>query len=119
MTATWQVNDNNDIFARAGGVLAISTDIEAVRDFAEQAIKAQIGEMVYATDRGTNIETELFDGNPNAAAFEASARAALIRIPDITEVVDFSTDFINNELEYRATLSTVFGTVRVVSGGSV
>ena len=119
MTTTWQVNDQNDIFARAGGVLATAIDINAVQDFAEQAIKAQLGEMIYATDRGTNIEQELFDGNPNVSAFEASARAALTRIPDITEVIDFSTDFINNELEYRATLSTVFGTVRVVSGGSV
>ena len=119
MTATWQVNNQNDIFARAGGVLATSVDIEAVRDFAEQAIKAQLGEMIYATDRGTNIETELFDGNPNVDAFESSARAALTRIPDITEVIDFSTDFLNNELEYRATLVTVFGTVQVVSGGSV
>ena len=119
MTTTWQVNDNNDIFTRAGGVLATAIDINAVQDFAEQAIKAQLGEMIYATDRGTNIEQELFDGNPNVSSFESSARAALTRIPDITEVVDFSTDFLNNELEYRATLMTVFGTVRVVSGGSV
>ena len=69
MTATWQVNDNNDIFARAGGVLATAIDINAVQDFAEQAIKAQLGEMIYATDRGTNIEQELFDGNPNVSAF--------------------------------------------------
>jgi hypothetical protein len=73
--------------------------------------------MMYDAGRGTNIETTLFIGSPNVLSFEASAREALNLIPDITEVVDFRANIIDNSLVYQATLRTVFGTVQVSSDG--
>ena len=90
MTSILAVNSSNDIFLTSGGSLSISRDLQAVLQQAEHAIKAQQAEMIYAADRGLNTFESVWNGAPNLLSFEASARAALSRIPDIVSVVDFT-----------------------------
>ena len=98
MTRILQENENNDIFVTAGGRLAILTGLPAVIQHAEAAIEAQQREMIYAYDRGTDIEINLFAGSPNALSFESFARTALERIPEITSVTDFEVQLIDLSL---------------------
>lgn len=119
MTSILQTDDRNDIFASAGGRLAISRDLQAVLQQAQHSMRALVDEMVFAFDRGVNIETSLFDGSPNLLSFESSARTALNRIPDVLQVVDFSANLTGNVLEYRTTIRTVFGTGTVSENGGL
>lgn len=110
MVRILQTNDKNDIFTTPGGRLAIVTDLQAVIQQAEHAIAAQQGEMIYALTRGTDIERNLFSGSPNALSFESFARAALDRIPQITNVDSFDIELNGSTLSYTATITTVYGT---------
>lgn len=116
MTRIWSTNEQNDIFARPGGVLAISTDLQAVLQFCEQAVKTLLGELIYATDRGVNYDQSIFDGSPNLLAFEADARSQITRIPDVISVTEFEASLRSNAIEYTATINTVFGQ-GVINGG--
>ena len=119
MTAIFRVNENNDVFTIAGGRLAIARDLQAVLQQAEHALKALTNEMIYSYDRGVNVEQSIFDGSPNLLSFEASARMALTRIPDVLQVVDFSANLTGNTLQYRTTIRTVFGTDTVSGNGGL
>lgn len=110
MTRIWAVNENNDIFTRPGGRLAIAEDLQAVLQQCEHAVKAQTGEMIYARDRGINTDQSLWDGSPNLLSFESFIRQALNRIPDVVLVEDFQAQLNENTLQYQATIRTVFGT---------
>ena len=109
MTRIWSVNANNDIFTRPGGRLAIDTDLQAVLQLCEHAMKAQLNEMIYARNRGINYELHIFDGSPNLLGFEADARRQLNRIPDVVSVASFDANLVGNTIEYTATIQTVFG----------
>lgn len=109
MTRIWSVNANNDIFTRPGGRLAIDTDLQAVLQLCEHAMKAQLNEMIYARNRGIDYETNIFDGSPNLLAFESDARRQLNRIPDVVSVTSFDANLVGNSIEYTATIQTVFG----------
>ena len=110
MTQIWQVNSNNDIQTTAGGRLAIATDLQAVLQQCEHAMKAQLNEMIYAADRGVNTFESVWDGSPNLLNLEAFARAQLERIPDVVRVDEFSAELVGNTLNYTTTIRTVFGT---------
>ena len=109
MTRIFQVNADNDIFATAGGRLAVAQDLQAVIQQCEHALKAQAGEMVYAVNRGVNALTRVFTGSPNLLSYEASARRQLDRIPDVVAVENFQATLVNNTLDYSVTIRTVFG----------
>ena len=117
MTIAWATDARNDIFTRPGGRLAIVRGLDAVLQQCEHAIKAQAGEMIFDANRGVTTEQSVFDGSVNLLSFEASARAALQRIPDVVEVVAFDSDFLNNTLTYQANIRTVFGEGVVSNGG--
>lgn len=110
MTRIWSVNADNDIFVTPAGRLAIGNDLQAVIQQCEHAIKAQTGEMIYAADRGVDTERSLWDGSPNLLQFEAFARTALNRIPDVIRIESFESRLVGHTLQYSATIRTVFGT---------
>lgn len=113
------MNENNDIFARPGGRLAINRDLQAITQQSEHAIRTLVNEMVLAWNRGINTEISVFDGSPNFLSFEASVRTALNRIPEVLQVVDFQANLANNNLRYTATIRTVFGENTVSGNGGL
>ena len=117
MTAILSVNENNDIFLTAGGSIAISRDLQAVAQQSRHAIKAQQLEMIYAADRGLNTFDSVWNGAPNLLSFEASARTALTRIPDIISITDFEASLTDSILNYTTTIRTIFGQQTI--GGSL
>ena len=109
MAQIWRVNENNDIEI-TGGRLAIARDLQAVLQQCEQAMKAQLNEMIYANNRGVNTFQSVWDGSPNLLSFEAFARAQLDRVPNVENVEQFSAQLVGNTLEYVTTIRTAFGT---------
>ena len=109
MTSILAVNENNDISITPGGSIAIRRDLQAVLQQAEHAIKAQLSEMIYSADRGVNTFDSVWSGSPNLLSFEASAREALDRIPDIVSIADFDAFLQGHTIHYTTTIRTVFG----------
>ena len=110
MTTVFAVNANRDIFATPNGRLALRTDLDAVVQYAEHAVRAQLGEMIYAADRGVDYLNTVFASPPNLLQFEAQVRTALLRLPQVTSVTNFNITVANNTASYTITIETLFGT---------
>ena len=109
MTQVFTVNDDNDIFTQ-GGRLVLSSGEQAVLQQCEHAIKAQLNEMIYASDRGVNTFDSVWDGAPNLLSFESFARNQIDRIPDVVSIESFAAQLTDHTLTYQATIQTTFGT---------
>ena len=112
MSIVWATNAQNDIYA-VGGKLQIKDDLAAVGQACEQAVKMQLGEAVYATNRGVDTFGSLWDGSPNVVQFEASARRALISVPGVTSVFSFNVAVAGDVASYTATIKTIFGVTSI------
>lgn len=115
MSTLFAVNENNDIFATETGRLALVTGLTATLQHAKHAVEARRGEMIYATDRGIEYLDNVFSGAVNLLQFEAHAREAIARVPDVVFVANFEADIVNNTLVYTAEIQTNFG-AGVISG---
>lgn len=109
MTRVLSMNANRDIFA-VGGRLQIASGLEAVLQNCERAIRANFGEMIYATQRGVDYFNYVFGANPDVIQFESGARSQLMLVTSVTGIESFSAVIQNNELTYTATIQTEFGT---------
>jgi len=110
MTLTVAVDDKNDLFIGADGSLALFSGLPAVTQNCEHAAKTQRGEMIYAVDEGLpNFET-IWNGSPNRLQFEAFMREALEGVQDVIEVSELVSVVVGDELQYRADISTTYGT---------
>lgn len=109
MTRVFTVDSNNDLVLASDGNLGISEALEAVLQACEHAAKAQLGEMILATNEGVpNFET-VWSGTPNVAQFEAALRRQLLRVQGVTSVAELTAIVANNILSYNATIVTIYG----------
>lgn len=105
----FSVDSNNDIFVGRNGNLAISTELEACLQACEHAVKAQLGEMVLNFDQGVPNFQTVWQRSANIAQFEAYVRAAIMSVAGVIEVKDFAASVVNNKVEYRAVIRTIYG----------
>jgi len=103
------VNENRDIFATEGGRLALVTGLDAIVQYAGHVVRAQLGEMIYAQNRGVNTLQSLFSGSPNVLSFENSVRNQIRRIPEVIAIESFDITIANNEANYNIVIRTTFG----------
>ena len=113
MVQVFAVNASNDIFT-VGGTLQIVRDQAALSQFSCHAVKAQLGEMQYASDRGTNTFFSLWNGSPNLLSFEASVRQQINAIPQVTSIEAFSASVLADKVSYQMTIRTEFGEAEVL-----
>lgn len=109
MTRLLAVNSNNDIFVTGSNRLAIVTDLDAVLQNCEHVMRAQLGEMIFARQRGIDYLNNVFNGNPNFLIFESQARNAILSVSEVISISNFSAAIVNDRLEYSATIQTTFG----------
>lgn len=108
----------NDIyFDPTTRFIAIKTGVDAVLQACEHAVKAVRGEMIYNTTLGTDYFGTVFNSDPNVLAFETSAEAQILRVPDVIRVINFLADLdaAKNQLSYYAEIETIYG-MGVISG---
>lgn len=110
-------NFKNDIYLDADGDIAWFTDLDAVRDDCETAMKAQLGEMVLSLDTGVpTLDTVWSQWKP--LQFEAAARAMLLTVPNVSAVKTFNITRNAGVATYVAQIQTTFGST-TVSGSFV
>ena len=109
MTQTLTANENNDVFIGADGKLAFSSGLDAVKYACSSAAKSQLGEMIYAIDRGIPNFQVVWVGAPNLAVFENYLRETLESVYGVNQVIDLETKSQNNVLSYSASIETRYG----------
>jgi hypothetical protein len=109
MTQTIAVDKNNDMYIDANGNLAIVFGLQATLQACAQAAKAQLGEMVLATDQGIPYFQQVWIGVPNLQQFEAALRSAFLGVSGVIEVVSLSLSQTSNTLSYTAVIRTIYG----------
>lgn len=108
MTRTIASNQDNDVFLDRLGNIAIATGATAVAMNCRTAIQAQLGEMLFAADKGMpTFETAWNNYNP--LQFEAAARVILLGVPDVVAVEAFTVNRAGETLGYTATIRTIYG----------
>lgn len=110
MTKTFAVDENNDLYIGNDGNLAIVTGKEAVLQACASAAKAQLGEMLYAVNSGIPNFQTVWVGAPNIQQFEAALRKTLLSVNGVREIKSLVTSLNNDQLQYSAVISTIFGT---------
>lgn len=110
MTRTLAVDSDNDLHLGTNGSLAIASDLIAVMQAAQQAAQTQLGEMIYATDKGIPNFGVVWNGAPNLAQFEAALRRTLLAVVHVTGLQDLTVTNSANTLSYSVTIQTDFGT---------
>lgn len=110
---TLAVNGNNDLFVDSSGNLAQVQDIDACKESAQQAAQTQLAEMQYHVDRGIPNFAVLWNGHPSVAQFEAALRRELMKVTNVVDVPELSTQLIGDRVQYAVTIKTTFGTVAI------
>lgn len=110
---TFEANQVNDFVINESGMLSIVGGNAAVAAVARSHMQTRRGEMMYSIDEGIPFLPIAWSGTANLAQFEAAARARLMSIPEVLEVVSFSATMAGDTLIYTATLRTDAGEVSV------
>lgn len=106
-------SEKNDLVIGSDGNLSIVRGINAVKQAAQQAAQAQLGEMILAVDEGVANTETIWSKSTNVAQFEAYVRRAILNVAGVTEIRDFSVQIADNEASYIATIVTIFGQTQV------
>ena len=109
MTSILAVDANNDIYIARNGRLAIKTGLSAVIQACEHAVKAQLGEMLRAVDKGVPNFDLIWNGRPNTAQYDSELRRAILGVADVVRVVRLDIQNRNGVLSYTATIQTIYG----------
>lgn len=115
MTRVLGTDSNNDIHLGPTGRLVIHTGLTAVLQACEHVVKAQLGEMVLAIDKGIPNFQSVWNGSPNLGQFEAAIRDAISSVPDVIRVTEFDSTRTGSVLAYSATIETIHG-IGVING---
>ncbi|TQI80004.1 hypothetical protein FHU10_5145 [Serratia fonticola] len=108
MTISISINDEHDIFLDDAGNLSLATDLQACLQDCKTAVLAQRGEMIYAMDEGLPTREIIWDSY-RPAQFEAAARNAIMSMPGVLQVTQFSMTRQGDTFGYNATIETQWG----------
>ena len=103
------VDKNNDLTLSPNGNLGLSEGLQAVLFSCEQVAKAQLNEMVLATDKGMPNFQTVWVGAPNIRQFEAYLISRLQSVQDVTRVTSLQATVSGGVLSYTASIQTIYG----------
>jgi hypothetical protein len=109
MTQSLALNSNRDLYIGTDGNLTVKFGLDATLQNCATAMQAQYGEMMYRKLDGMPTRETAWD-RYNPRLFEMSARAVLLKVKDVTDIVEFQLIRTENELTYIATIATIYGT---------
>ena len=116
MTQTLSVDSNNDLFLGPAGNISISYDVQAVLENCAHAVKVRLGEVVLNTEQGVSYFETGWNGVPNQIQFESSARAAIMRVEGVIDIVSFRMSIADSVLSYVAVIRTIYGQGEINGG---
>lgn len=109
MTTTFATNNDNDLYIGPDGNLVIVSGIQAVLQACQTAVKAQLGEMVLATNQGAPDFQVVWKGNPNPVQYEAALRSIFLGVAGVLDIIELQITSSNNILSYRAVIFVDLG----------
>lgn len=109
MSKCFSVDENMDLYIGKDGNLAISLNLFSVMQACQHAAQAQLGEMVLAIDQGVPNFQTIWQDTTNVAQFEAYVRSAILSVPGVTGIDEFTVVVADNILSYSATIVTIYG----------
>lgn len=109
MVQTFAVtSDTNDIFIGPDGNLSILSGIDAVEAACATATKAQLGEMVFATDTGIPNFQVLWVGTPDYGIWKAAILSTLQSVSGVTQVNSLTLSVSGSVVSYTAQILTQY-----------
>ena len=109
MTKVFKVDSNNDLYIAQDGNLAIGSELDAVVQACEHAVKAQLGEMMYRADEGMPNFQAVWSGQPNVPQFVAALKKRLEGVDGVIEAIEIQAQVSENVLSYSATIRSIYG----------
>lgn len=109
--------DTNDIFIGADGNLSILSGIEAVAVACGTATKAQLGEMVFATNTGIPNFQVLWVGTPDYGLWKAAILNTLQNVAGVTQVKSLNLTVNGSTVSYVAQILTEFSATDITITG--
>jgi hypothetical protein len=110
MTTTFATNESNDIFLGAEGNLSVLSGLAAVGAACATATKAQLGEMVFATDTGIPNFQTLWTGSPEYTLWKSAVLATLQSVAGVTAVTSLNLTLNGSTVTYVAQITTQYST---------
>jgi hypothetical protein len=108
MVSTFNTNSSNDIFIGPDGNLSILTGLGAVEAACATATKAQLGEMVFATDTGIPNFQALWIGTPEYGLWKSALLSTLQNVPGVASVESLDLSASGSTVSYVARITTQF-----------
>lgn len=112
---SFRVDDNNDMVLDSLGNFAFVDGLEAIQQNCVTAMKAQLGEMVYAYDEGVPTMATVWD-NFDPAQFEAAARQVLLSVVGVAGIRSFNVVQEDDVVTYSAVIISDVGETTVTGG---
>lgn len=106
------VNSKNDIYRGSTGNLAMVTDLDAVSQDAEHAMKTQFQEVTLDLTVGVKTKATIWD-KYQPQAFAASGRKNIALVPNVTSVTSFTVARLNGVASYVAKIASTYGPLTI------
>ena len=117
MVQTFATNQANDIFIDATGSLSIISGIAAVEAACATATKAQLGEMVFATETGIPNFQTLWVGTPDYSLWKSAILSTLQNVAGIVAVSSLNLSVNGSTVSYVAQITTEFSATPITITG--
>lgn len=108
MTSTLKNDLSFDLVLESGNLVLLSGN-SAIAQNTVSACSTRRGECLLDVERGIPFDATVFS-NLKLPQYEAAVRAAIRRVPGVTEVATFTAAQVGENLEYTAEIKTENGT---------
>lgn len=110
---TFLSTQTNDLALNMGKSMEVISSIEGIAQTARQYMQTRRNEMIHDMPEGIPFDITVWQGTPNLAQFEASARRRLRQVPGIRDILSFEATMSGDTLQYVAVLQTDLGEVSI------
>jgi len=113
MTLTFATDGDGDLVLGQDDRVIMLTGAKAVANVCKNVALGQLGEMMYATDRGLPNFDLVWIGAPNVSQWQAKLRSSLLAVDGVTGISSLIVKRVGHEMQYAAVIKTVYGEVQI------
>ncbi len=110
---TVSTNADNDLHLADDGNLAVSVDLEAVKQTTVHYAATAREEMIHAYDEGVPFFQTVFARDVSLPQFEAAERRRILSAPGVRAILSFETIQDGDVLRYTALIESDYGQVEI------
>lgn len=106
-------DDNNDLTLDKWGDILMEEGLEAYRQHILNELRLQQYEYAYDPTRGINYLGYVLGQTGNLAAWEGQVLDTINAMPFITQIIDWKTNIVNNNLLFQLVVNTDLGEIEI------